>query len=114
MIGCDEIVIPSQVDPTENRCKLHSCHCSFHGNTVLADTSSCHLTGLSSGVQVVVNSLASHLHGTVREFDRSRRLGIIQLDTGQNVTVRYSAIEGQGVRTLKCGDRVTCDIVETQ
>ncbi len=58
--------------------------------------------------------IASHFRGTVKEFDRVRRLGVIQLDTGENVMVRYSAIEGEGVRTLKCGDRVACDVIETQ
>ncbi len=63
-----------------------------------------------TGVQIVVDIVAPRFHGTVREFDRNRGLGMIELDTGENVSVRYSAIEGQGVRVLRIGDRVACDV----
>ncbi|HLY26714.1 MAG TPA: cold shock domain-containing protein [Aggregatilineales bacterium] len=57
--------------------------------------------------------IASRFHGIVREFDRNRGLGTIELDNGENVSVRYSAIIGEGVRILRSGDRVACDVEVT-
>jgi len=65
------------------------------------------------GVQKVVDIIASRFHGIVREFDRNRGLGTIELDNGENVSVRYSAIIGEGVRILRSGDRVACDVEVT-
>jgi cold shock protein len=52
--------------------------------------------------------------GIVREFDKTRGYGSIQLETGEQVSVRYSAIIGEGLRVLRCGDHVSFDIEQTQ
>lgn len=51
--------------------------------------------------------------GIVREYDRSRGLGIVETETGERAVVRYSAIQGEGVRLLTTGDRVAFDIEPT-
>jgi cold shock CspA family protein len=48
--------------------------------------------------------------GIVREFDRSRGMGVIELESGERASVRYSAIQGEGVRMLNTGDRVAFDV----
>ena len=48
--------------------------------------------------------------GIVREFDKFRGYGTIEIENGERAFVRYSAIIGLGVRTLNCGDRVSFDL----
>jgi cold shock CspA family protein len=48
--------------------------------------------------------------GIVREFDSIKGRGVIETEQGERFPVRYSAIQGQGVRTLKCGDIVQFEI----
>ena len=50
------------------------------------------------------------LRGTVREFDRTRGRGTIEAENGERAFVRYSAIIGQGLHVLRCGDRVSFDV----
>jgi cold shock CspA family protein len=58
--------------------------------------------------------MAAALHkGIVREFDTARGRGIIVTDQGACIQVRYSAIIGQGVRRLQCGDKVVFEIDQT-
>jgi cold shock protein len=52
--------------------------------------------------------------GVVREFDRTRGLGTIEDESGSQLVVRYSAILGAGIRNLKCGDRVSFEVEQTQ
>ncbi len=51
--------------------------------------------------------------GTVKWFSDRRGFGFITLDEGQEeVFVRYSAIQAEGVKTLSEGDRVELDVVQ--
>jgi CspA family cold shock protein len=50
--------------------------------------------------------LGNRVTGTVVKFDGSRGYGYIQADKGLEVFVHYSAIQGDGLRTLTAGDRV--------
>ena len=52
--------------------------------------------------------------GIVREYDKVRGYGTIEVEDGEQVSVRYSAIAGEGVRMLRCGDRVSFMIERTQ
>ena len=51
--------------------------------------------------------------GVVREFDKTRGLGVIVLESGEQANVRYSAILGEGIRSLNYGDRVAFDLEQS-
>lgn len=44
--------------------------------------------------------------GTVKWFNAKKGFGFISRDNGQDVFVHFSAIEGDGYRSLEEGDRV--------
>jgi CspA family cold shock protein len=52
--------------------------------------------------------------GTVKWFNESKGFGFIEQENGPDVFVHFSAISGDGFRTLNDGDRVSFDVVEGQ
>ena len=50
--------------------------------------------------------------GLVKWFNKQKGYGFITQDDGQDVFVHYSAIAGDGFRSLEEGQRVTFDVVE--
>jgi CspA family cold shock protein len=50
-------------------------------------------------------------HGTVKWFNAEKGYGFIAQDEGGDVFVHYSAIEGQGFRSLNEGDAVQFEVV---
>jgi len=48
--------------------------------------------------------------GTVKWFDNKKGYGFISRESGEDVFVHYSAIVGDGFRSLKEGDRVEFSI----
>jgi CspA family cold shock protein len=52
--------------------------------------------------------------GKVKWFDNKHGFGFITQETGQDVFVHYSAIQGDGFRTLNEGDDVDFDIVTSE
>lgn len=51
-------------------------------------------------------------NGTVKWFNESKGFGFITQDNGTDVFAHYSAIKGDGFRTLNEGDAVTFDVVK--
>jgi CspA family cold shock protein len=52
--------------------------------------------------------------GTVKWFNDSKGFGFIQQDNGPDVFVHFSAITGDGFKSLAEGDRVEFDVVQGQ
>jgi CspA family cold shock protein len=52
--------------------------------------------------------------GTVKWFNDSKGYGFIQRPTGDDVFVHFSAITGEGFRTLAEGDQVEFELRETE
>lgn len=51
--------------------------------------------------------------GTVKWFNESKGYGFITRESGGDVFAHYSAIAGDGYKTLAEGDEVSFDIVES-
>jgi CspA family cold shock protein len=50
--------------------------------------------------------------GPVRWFDNAKGYGFLGRDGGPDVFVHYSAIQSDGYKTLKEGDRVEYDVIQ--
>jgi CspA family cold shock protein len=49
--------------------------------------------------------------GKVKWFDNRKGFGFIAQDTGQDVFVHHSSIEGSGFKTLNEGEEVVFDVI---
>lgn len=52
--------------------------------------------------------------GTVKWFNATKGFGFIEQDEGEDVFVHYSAIAGDGYRTLEEGQRVEYNVVDSE
>ncbi len=58
--------------------------------------------------------MAERVTGTVKWFNATKGFGFIQQDEGEDVFVHYSAISGEGYRTLEEGQRVEFVVIQGQ
>ncbi len=58
--------------------------------------------------------MAERLKGTVKWFNNAKGYGFIGQDEGPDVFVHYSAISGEGYKSLQEGDVVEFEIVQGQ
>ena len=56
--------------------------------------------------------MSERIIGTIKWFSDSKGYGFIQQEDGPDVFVHYSAIQGEGYRTLKEGQQVEFAIEE--
>jgi CspA family cold shock protein len=54
------------------------------------------------------------LEGTVKWFNESKGFGFIESEEGKDVFVHFSAIQGDGFKTLREGQKVQFDVVDGQ
>lgn len=54
----------------------------------------------------------SKYQGTVKWFNESKGFGFIEIEKGVDVFVHFSAINSDGFRTLKEGQRVSFDLTD--
>jgi CspA family cold shock protein len=52
--------------------------------------------------------------GTVKWFNNAKGYGFISRDSGEDVFVHYSSIEGSGFRSLNEGERVEFEVEQDQ
>lgn len=52
--------------------------------------------------------------GTVKWFNDSKGFGFIEQEGGADVFVHHTAIQGEGFKTLKEGQKVTMEITQGQ
>jgi len=52
------------------------------------------------------------VNGTVKWFNDSKGFGFLEQDNGEDVFVHFSAIEGNGFKSLAEGDRVTFEVTK--
>ena len=52
--------------------------------------------------------------GTVKWFNASKGFGFIEQESGDDVFVHHSAIQGEGYKSLDEGQRVSFDLVDGQ
>lgn len=50
--------------------------------------------------------------GKVKWFNEAKGFGFIEQDSGEDVFVHYTSIQGQGFKTLKEGQRVDFEIIK--
>jgi CspA family cold shock protein len=72
-----------------------------------------HLPGRSavSGNILQKEHLFMSQEGTVKWFNEKKGFGFIEQQSGDDVFVHFSAISGNGFKTLREGDRVSFEIV---
>lgn len=52
-------------------------------------------------------------NGTVKWFSTSKGYGFITRETGEDIFVHYSCIDGDGFRSLREGDKVVFEVENT-
>ncbi|EZP78183.1 cold-shock DNA-binding domain-containing protein [Parageobacillus genomosp. 1] len=51
-------------------------------------------------------------HGKVKWFDNAKGYGFIEAEDGSDVFVHFTAIQGEGFKTLEEGEEVSFEIVQ--
>jgi len=58
--------------------------------------------------------MSNQVSGTVKWFNDEKGFGFIEQEGGSDVFVHYSVINGSGRKSLKEGQQVTMEVVQSQ
>ena len=70
--------------------------------------------GLIQNSQVMVNIMSERVKGTVKWFNESKGFGFIEQQSGPDVFAHFSAIAGDGFKTLAEGQAVEFTVTDGQ
>jgi CspA family cold shock protein len=70
--------------------------------------------GLTQNSQVMVNIMSERVKGTVKWFNESKGFGFIEQQSGPDVFAHFSAIAGDGFKTLAEGQAVEFTVTDGQ
>jgi len=60
------------------------------------------------------SNMSNQVQGTVKWFNDEKGFGFIEQEGGKDVFVHFSAINGEGRKTLHDGQRVTMEVTQGQ
>src|SRR5580692_8938267 len=89
-----------------------SIDCESHSATLRANYFIWRRCMWTRQISVAAYGRSIAVRGTVKWFNNSKGYGFIGRDDGPDVFVHYSAITGDGYRTLQEGDSVEFEIVQ--
>jgi len=71
------------------------------------------LSAENSGINFIRKQRRNRMaNGVVKWFNNSKGFGFITQDNGEDVFVHFSAITGEGFKSLNEGDKVTFEVVK--
>ena len=70
--------------------------------------------GLTQNSQVMVNIMSERVKGTAKWFNESKGFGFIEQQSGPDVFAHFSAIAGDGFKTLAEGKEVEFTVTDGQ
>jgi cold shock protein len=70
------------------------------------------MVNFKAHIKIILGGFFQMQTGTVKWFNAEKGFGFIEVSEGNDVFVHFSAIEGDGFKTLEEGQRVQFNVVE--